>query len=91
MSPTRIRDAIKAEPFVPFQLVLTNGLRYTIEHSDFIAVSPGEFARDLVFWTEFGPHRGEFQTHWISIRQIVELITFVESSQHGAQAEGNGI
>ena len=90
MSPARIRDAAKAQPFVPFKLVLANGQHYTITHPDFIAVSPGDFARDLVFWTELGPDRGEFQTHWISLRQVVELVTPLEPSEASHKAQGNG-
>lgn len=90
MSPARIRDALKAQPFTPFQLVLTNGQRYTIEHPDFCAVSPGDFARDLVLWTDLRPDRGEYQTHWISLRQVTELVVPLEPSQASPKAQGNG-
>lgn len=90
MNPERIRDALKSQPFRPFNLVLGNGRTYTITHPDFLAIPPGPFARDLVFWTELGPDRGEFQTHWVNLDQVVELVAPADTALASRPAEDNG-
>ena len=89
MNPDRIRDALTRKPFEPFDLVLANGHSYTITHPDFLAIPPGPFARDLVFWTELGPNRGEYQTHWVNLNQVVELVSPITTGA-GPRSQGNG-
>lgn len=89
MNPEPIRDALKRQPFQPFQIVMASGQRYTIEHPDFLAVGPGPVPRDLVIWTEIGSNRGHFQTHWLNIRQVAELVSPIEAPRP-PQAQGNG-
>jgi hypothetical protein len=85
----RIREAMKAQPFRPFDLVLSDGRSYTITHPDYISLPPAPFPRDLVFYTERGHE--DYQTHWINLALVVELIVPAEATAKPTpRAEGNG-
>jgi hypothetical protein len=53
MTADAIKDALHTIPFVPFALEVVGGKRFVVQHSDFVAVSPG--GRTLTLYTE-GEH-----------------------------------
>jgi hypothetical protein len=40
MTSIKIKDLLKAQPFRPFEMRLTDGQRFVINHPEFAAVSP---------------------------------------------------
>jgi hypothetical protein len=87
----RIRDAMRAQPFQPFDLVLADGRRYTITHPDYISVPPAQRPRDIVFYTEKPVEPGEFQTRWINLGLVAELVVPAETTTRSTpHSEGNG-
>jgi hypothetical protein len=41
MTIDQLRRAVKAEPFKPFCVSLTDGRRFRVKHSEFILIPPG--------------------------------------------------
>lgn len=66
MSPNQLRDAIRHQPFRPFEIVLEDGRRLCVDHPEFIAVS--RTGREVTFYGE-----GNRQ-HWLDARQLRELV-----------------
>jgi hypothetical protein len=74
MIAERIRTAMRAQPFEPFDLLLADGRSFTITHPDYISVPPAPVPRDIVFYTEKPGQAGDFQTHWINLGLLAELV-----------------
>jgi hypothetical protein len=87
----RIRDAMHAQPFRPFDIKLVDGKHYTVKHPDYIAVPPGNHPREVTFYAE-GIQAEDYETHWINLGLIVEVIvpSAPAASPAGPKAEGNG-
>ncbi len=66
MSPNQIREAIRRQPFRPFEIVLEDGRRLCVDHPEFIAVS--RTGREVTFYGA-----GDRQ-HWLDARQLRELV-----------------
>ncbi|MGO8900965.1 MAG: hypothetical protein ACLQU5_21810 [Isosphaeraceae bacterium] len=66
MSPNQLREAIRHQPFRPFEIVLEDGRRLCIDHPEFIAVS--RTGRELTFYGE------QDRQHWLDARLIRELV-----------------
>jgi hypothetical protein len=47
-----VRSHVKTEPFEPFEMRLSNGRVYTVDHPDFIALSRD--GRTVAFYTDDG-------------------------------------
>ncbi len=66
MSPNQLREAIRHQPFRPFEIVLEDGRRLCVDHPEFIAVS--RTGRELTFYGE------QDRQHWLDARLIRELV-----------------
>ena len=40
MKVTELRDALRAEPFVPFKLRMVSGEKISVKHPELVAISP---------------------------------------------------
>jgi hypothetical protein len=67
----RIRQAVRNEPFRPFNVRLADGSVHTVTHREFIAIPPGRRPRDLIFFVE--RPRGEYETHWINAMLVLDV------------------
>jgi hypothetical protein len=45
-----IRDAMRAQPFRPFDLKLVDGTRHAVRHPDFITIPPVQRPREIAFY-----------------------------------------
>jgi hypothetical protein len=80
MTADRIREALTAKPFVPFDLRLVDGRSFTITHTDYLAVPPVPRPRDIIVFTPKPDDPGEYRTHWINLGLILELTTPSEAA-----------
>jgi hypothetical protein len=87
-----IRRAMHAQPFRPFGIKLANGEVYTIKHPDDISIPPVQRPREVIFHTATSEGSDDYQTHWIDLGLVLEIIVPSESQATSAQpkAEGNG-
>jgi hypothetical protein len=67
----RIRQAVRNEPFRPFNVRLADGSVQPVTHREFIAIPPGRRPRDLVFFVETS--RGDYETHWINAMLVLDV------------------
>src|SRR5690349_23361180 len=61
----QIRQAMHAQPFRPFGIMVADGTVYTVKHPDFIAVPPGMRPREIAFFAEGVTRADDYETHWI--------------------------
>jgi len=66
VSPNQLREAIRHQPFRPFEIVLEDGRRLCVDHPEFIAVS--RTGRELTFYGE------QDRQHWLDARLVRELV-----------------
>ncbi len=66
MSPNQLREAIRHQPFRPFEIVLEDGRRLCVDHPEFIAVS--RTGRELTFYGE------QDRQHWLDARLVREIV-----------------
>ena len=88
-----IRRAMHAQPFRPFGIKLANGEVYTIRHPDYISIPPVQRPREVVFHTATAEGSDDYQTHWIDLGLVMEIIVPIEphaAASAQPQAEGNG-
>jgi hypothetical protein len=87
-----IRRAMHAQPFRPFDIKLVDGSVHTVKHPDYISVPPVHRPREITFYTLASEGAEEYQTHWIDLALILEVIVPGETPAAPAQprAEGNG-
>jgi hypothetical protein len=62
----QVRDAMQAQPFRAFTVLLVDGRSYTIKHPDFIAVPSSPRGRELMIYDDQG-------SHFIDMGLIVEV------------------
>ncbi len=67
-------QAMQHESFRPFTLHLVDGSTCTVQHPDFIAVPPGNRAREFAFFVAAGNTTDGYETHWIDVSLIVSVI-----------------
>jgi hypothetical protein len=87
----RLRGAMHAQPFQPFDIKLVDGTIYTIKHPEYLSVPPSPRPREITFYTDV--EKGDdYKTHWINLGLVLEVIVPSESQATPAQpkAEGNG-
>lgn len=74
MSPERIREALKRQPFEPFDVRLADGRRFTIPHPDYITMPPGgRISHVVIYTTGEDVAEGNYRSHWIEPNLIAEL------------------
>jgi len=62
----QVRNAMHAQPFLPFTIHLADGRRYLVKHPDFIAIPTTRRGRDLTVHDDDGPH-------YIDLGLVVEI------------------
>jgi len=85
----RIREAMHAQPFQPFDIKLVDGNTYTIKHPDYISVPPSPDAREVTFYSD-APNRDGYKSHWINLALILEVIVPSIAAAAPARPQGNG-
>jgi hypothetical protein len=81
-----IRRAMHAQPFRPFGIKLASGEVYTVKHPDYIAIPPGPRPREVTFYVE-GNRTEDYETHWIDLGLVMEIIVPSESQAAPAQPQ----
>lgn len=84
-----LRRALRMQPFRPFGVKLVDGTVYTVSHPDWISIPPVERPREVTFYQVMNGG-GEYQTHWIDLGLILEVISPVTTEAAPARTEGNG-
>jgi hypothetical protein len=88
-----IREALRIQPFRPFELKLVDGSHFTIEHPDWITIPPVSRPRELwVFVVRGAGDEQDYRTHWVDIGLISQVIVGgrAEVYRAPAAAEGEG-
>jgi hypothetical protein len=86
----QLRDALHAQPFVPFAVRLTDGCTYTVRHPDFIAIPASNRGREMTLYVE--PQDQEPEMHRIDVALVTEIITPPPADPVPAQSSGsNGV
>jgi hypothetical protein len=87
----RIRDALRSQPFRPFDVKLVDGMTYTIRHPDWISVPPVKRPRDITIYEVGDDGIEDYAVRWININLVLEVsIPGSATASPAAQAEGNG-
>jgi hypothetical protein len=87
----RIRDALDAQPFRPFNVNLVDGTTYTIRHPNWISVPPVERPRDITIYEVGDKAKEDYTVRWININLVLEVsIPGPATVSPAGQAEGNG-
>lgn len=71
-----IRDAMRAQPFRPFDLVLVDGTSFAVRHHDYLSIPPGRHPREVMYY-EVLDDRGddyEYRTRWLDLNLISEVV-----------------
>jgi hypothetical protein len=84
----QIRQAIRSQPFRPFDLKLVDGTVYTVDHPDYLLVPPGRRPHEVISYTPLDANADEFETHWIDLGLIAEVIT--PSRDHATPSSASG-
>jgi hypothetical protein len=77
----QIREALRAQPFRPFTLRLSDGQVYPVRHPDFLMLPPVPRGREMVYWTDA-------EMHLIDLGLVAEL--FLPIDEGHLPAEGKG-
>jgi len=67
-----IREAMHAQPFRPFDLVLVDGTRCTVRHPDYLTIAPVQWPRDVLYYHVF-EGSDEYQSRFIDLNLILEV------------------
>lgn len=86
----RIRQAMRIQPFRTFALKLVDGTIYSVRHPDWISIPPVRRPREVTFYNVMNKESDDYETHWIDLGLILEVIVPGEAGSVPVQAEGNG-
>jgi hypothetical protein len=73
MTADRIREALTAQPFIPFDLRLVDGRSFTIPHTDYVSVPPIKRPRDILIYTDRPDDPDEYRAHRVDLALVLEL------------------
>jgi hypothetical protein len=74
MTIDRIKDALTAQPFVPFDVRLADGRSFTVPHPDYLVIPPARRPRDVeVFTVKPDAEPDEYRSHRVDLALIIEL------------------
>ena len=92
MNADRIREARDAQPFRPFTLKMVDGTVYTVAHHDWLMIPPVRRPREVGYFVITDPGTEEYETHWIDLGLIAEVIVppGPAASPAEAKTEGDG-
>jgi hypothetical protein len=87
----RVREAMRRQPFRPFVLRLVDGTAYTVNHPDWVSIPPVRHPREVIYFA-VGANPEEYDTHWIDLNLVAEVIVPSGTAAGGAAAKtkGNG-
>jgi hypothetical protein len=85
----QIRRVMHAQPYRPFAIKLVDGSVYTVKQPDYIAIPPGPRAREVTFYSETNTG-DDYETLWIGLGLVMEVIVPGAAEAAPARAEGNG-
>jgi len=85
MTAKELRDAIKAEPFLPFRLRFGSGQTVKVPHPEFIALSPS--GRTAVIFTEKGSFEAGSHMQIVDVL-LIEAIEFLSGRGNGQGRRG---
>jgi hypothetical protein len=88
-----IREALRIQPFRPFDLKLVDVSNFTIENPDWITIPPVSRPRELwVFVVRGDGDEQDYRTHWVDFGLISQVIVRGRAEVHRspAAAEGEG-
>lgn len=71
----RIRDALRHRPFEPFLIRMADGTTCLVEGPEWLAIPPVLRVREIAFFALPGRGRSdEFQTHWLNVSLITDVV-----------------
>ena len=85
-----IRLALRAQPFRPFDLKLVDGSVYKVKHPDWISIPPVRRPREAIVYTPASEAGDEYDTHWIDLALISEIIVPGSAASAPTQTAENG-
>ena len=87
-----IRRALRIQPFRPFALKMVDGTVYTVAHHDWLMIPPVRRPREVGYFVITDPGTEEYETHWIDLGLIAEVIVppGPAASPAEAKTEGDG-
>jgi hypothetical protein len=88
----QLRDAMCIQPFRPFSLKLVDGTVYTVKHHDWLHIPPFKRPREVTYCVATAEGGEEYETHWIDLGLITEVIIPPAPAVSSAESksEGNG-
>ena len=87
-----IRRALRIPPFRPFALKMVDGTVYTVQHPHWLIIPPVRRPREVWYFVITDPGTEEYETHWIDLGLIAEVIVppGPAASPAEAKTEGDG-
>jgi hypothetical protein len=82
MTINQFSQAIRHQPFRPFQLILVDGRTFTVDHPELAAID--RRGREVTFYA------GDGTQHFIDAGLITELVIASHVESVGAQSTGEG-
>jgi hypothetical protein len=85
----RIREALHHQPFEPFLIKMTDGSTRMVRGRDWLSIPPVRRPREVAFYSvPEGGDEDEFQTHWLTLAIVSEVIVpgiaSIEAPSEGA-------
>jgi hypothetical protein len=70
----QIRRAMRTQPFRGFSVRLVDGTVYSIHHPDWLSIPPVRRPREITYYNVVNRDTDEYETHWIDLGLISEVI-----------------
>jgi hypothetical protein len=80
-----IRDAMRAQPFRPFDLKLVDGTHYVVNHPEHVAIPPVRRPREIVYFEAMDEE--EYRSRAIDLGLVLEVVTPTEVPPRAQAAE----
>jgi hypothetical protein len=85
-----IRRALHMQPFRSFSITLVDGTLYTVQHHDWLSIPPVRRPREVTYYRVTDPGTEEYETHWIDLGLVAEVIVPPGPASLPAQAKTEG-
>jgi len=86
----QIRRALRMQPFRTFTIKLVDGTSYRINHPDWLSIPPVRRPRQVTVYNAVNKDSDDYETHWIDLGLILEVIVPGDAGVAPARTEGNG-
>jgi hypothetical protein len=83
-----LRRALRTQPFRAFAVKLVDGTVYTVTHPDWLSIPPVRRPREVTFYQVVNKDADDYETHWIDLALILEVIVPGEAPVAPARTEG---